>query len=384
MIVANGTKGKVDDEKAAGMMSSKSQIRHTVIVLVVSLIVAAMAGVLVHQHYRNALISEAFTRLTLYHDLRKATLEDYMRSKASDVMAMSRNAQVLDVFGKLESAWLQIQPNASKVLRRLYIDDNPFPFGKRRALRSADDDSEYTKVHQAFHEWARRFLEHFDYYDLFLIDRSGNILYTVEKEDDFATNLKKQRYAGTPLAFAFQRALKGRAERVFFSDYELYAPSNNAPALFAGSTVRTSDGRVAGVFAVQLPTKPINAILRFTEGMGKTGETYIVGNDFMMRSQSRFSSGSTLLKTKVDTPSVKQGLAGFSGAHLIPNYRGVRVLSVFSPLDFGGPPWVLLAEIDEAEVLVGLQIWPAVIVALITAMVSAIFSHLALGIFLRI
>ena len=165
---------------------------------------------------------------------------------------------------------------------------------------------------------------------------------------------------------------------MIFSDFERYAPSNNVPALFAGSPIRSSDGRVIGVFAVQLPAKPINDILRYTEGMGKTGETYIVGNDKTMRSQSRFSNESTLLDTKVDTLSVRRGLGGFDGSHVIPDYRGVPVLSVFSPVDFGGEPWVLLAEIDEAEILASLQIWPALIAALIAAILGAFVCRFVL------
>ncbi|MGI9384159.1 MAG: cache domain-containing protein [Methyloligellaceae bacterium] len=357
-------------------------MRRPAIILAAALAIGAITGLMVHQHTRSTLMNDAFTRLNLYHDLRKATLEDYMRSKASDVIAMSRNARVLDALGKFESAWSKIPSDAATVVRRLYIEDNPSPEGRKRDLRSASDESEYTEVHAPFHDWARRFLEHFGYYDLFLIDRRGNIIYTVEKEDDFATNLNDGPYADSPLGSVFQRALKSKAERAIISDYERYAPSKDAPALFAGCAIRTKDGDVAGIFAVQLPADPINAILRFTGGMGKTGETYIVGNDETMRSQSRFSTESTLLKTKVATASVSQGLAGFRGNHVIPDYRGVPVLSVFSPVDFGGPPWVLLAEIDEAEVLARMKLWPAIVAALIAAGLSAFLCYLALGVLL--
>ena len=360
------------------MMSGINQIRHAGIVLTVSLILAAVAGALFYKHQKDALINEAFSRLALYHDLRKATLQDYMRSKASDVVAMSRNERVLKGLHQLENAWQEFGPYASDALRARYIIENPYDFGERRKLRSAGDNSQYTKIHPEIHDWARRFLEHFGYYDVFLIDAKGNILYTVEKEEDFATNLLSGRYADSPLGFVFQRAVKTRSKSVIFSDFERYAPSNNVPALFAGSPIRSSDGRVIGVFAVQLPAKPINDILRYTEGMGKTGETYIVGNDKTMRSQSRFSNESTLLDTKVDTLSVRRGLGGFDGSHVIPDYRGVPVLSVFSPVDFGGEPWVLLAEIDEAEILASLQIWPALIAALIAAILGAFVCRFVL------
>lgn len=359
-------------------MSDKNPIRHAWIILMVSVVLGVIAGVFFHKHQKETLISDAFSRLALFHDLRKNALQDYMRSKASDVLAMSRNDRVLKGLRQLENAWLEFGSYASDAIRSRYIIENPYDFGERRNLRSNGDDSEYTKVHPDIHDWARRFLEHFGYYDVFIIDAKGNVLYTVEKEEDFATNLARGLYAHSPLGFVFQRAIKSSSKRVIFSDYELYAPSNNAPALFAGSPIKSADGTIAGVFAVQLPSKPINDILRYSDGMGETGKTYIVGNDFTMRSQSLFSVKSTLLETVVDTPSVRRALAGFDGARIITDYRGISVLSVFSPVDFGGEPWVLLAEIDESEILSKLRIWPALVAALIAAFFGGLVCRLVL------
>jgi len=57
------------------------------------------------------------------------------------------------------------------------------------------------------------------------------------------------------------------------------------------------------------------------------------------------------LQTKVDNPSVRDGQSGKSGARIVADYRGIPVLSVYTPLDFDGQPFVLLAEIDKAEIL---------------------------------
>ena len=144
------------------------------------------------------------------------------------------------------------------------------------------------------------------------------------------------------------------------SDFAHYPPSGNAPAGFAAHAVE-KDGKVIGVFAVQIPAEPLNALMRFTAGMGDSGETYLVGPDGLMRSQSRFSDAPTLLETKVDNPSVRDGQSGKSGARIVADYRGIPVLSVYAPLDFGGQPFVLLAEIDKAEVLGETK--PAIVVA---------------------
>jgi hypothetical protein len=67
------------------------------------------------------------------------------------------------------------------------------------------------------------------------------------------------------------------------------------------------------------------------------------------------------LQTKVDNPSVRDGQSGKSGARIVADYRGIPVLSVYAPLDFDGQPFVLLAEIDKAEILGEMK--PAIVVA---------------------
>jgi methyl-accepting chemotaxis protein len=236
------------------------------------------------------------------------------------------------------------------VLSRQYIAENPHPEGERYKLDAVEDNSYYARDHRAFHDWAKRFREHFGYYDLFLISPAGDIIYTVAKESDFATNLKTGPYRKSPLADVFRRAVANPTEAVTISDFAHYPPSANAPAAFAGHAIE-KDGKVIGVFAVQIPAEPLNDLMRFTAGMGDTGETYLVGPDGLMRSQSRFSDVPTLLETKVDNPSVREGQSGKSGAHIVADYRGIPVLSVYAPVDFGGQPFLLLAEIDKAEVL---------------------------------
>lgn len=320
-------------------------------------IAAAIAGEGAAQRYvQQTALADAFSRLRLFHELRRAALEDYLQSMASDVRAASKNPTVVDAVEKLGFAWSTLGPDARKVLSRQYIAENPYPAGERHKLDAVDDMSYYSRDHRAFHDWAKRFREHFGYYDIFLISPRGDILYTVAKESDFATNLKTGPYRKSPLAEVFRRAVADPAEAVTFSDFARYPPSNNDPAAFAGHAIE-KDGKVVGVFAVQIPSEPLNELMHFTAGMGATGETYLVGPDGLMRSQSRFTTTPTLLETKVDNASVRDGQSGKSGAHVVADYRGIPVLSVYAPVDFGGQPFVLLAEIDEAEVLGETQQW---------------------------
>ncbi|RLA56481.1 MAG: hypothetical protein DRQ98_02090 [Gammaproteobacteria bacterium] len=104
------------------------------------------------------------------------------------------------------------------------------------------------------------------------------------------------------------------------------------------------------MIAFQLPTDRIMGIMNYTSGMGDTGETYLVGQDYLMRSDSRFSDESTVLSQVVQTPTVDLALAGKQGVKFIQDYRNVEVMSVYLPIQMGDTRWAVMAEIDRDEI----------------------------------
>ena len=85
----------------------------------------------------------------------------------------------------------------------------------------------------------------------------------------------------------------------YFFDFKPYAPSHGAPASFISQAILDENGSLAGILVFQMPIAKINNVMQVAAGMGESGETYIVGKDGFMRSDSRFSDESTILKTKV-------------------------------------------------------------------------------------
>ena len=61
------------------------------------------------------------------------------------------------------------------------------------------------------------------------------------------------------------------------------------------------------------------------------------------------SLAGTVAGNGADTESVTRSLGGETGT-LIRDYRHIPVLSAFAPLQVGGFSWVILAEIDVAEI----------------------------------
>ena len=96
----------------------------------------------------------------------------------------------------------------------------------------------------------------------------------------------------------------------------------------------------------------IDAVLTERSGLGESGESYLVGSDFIMRSNSRFFSTPTVLKLPAKTDAVVAAFQGERTPMIVKDYRGVEVLSSFSVIDFPTHKWAILSEIDYAEVLV--------------------------------
>ncbi|UCC75237.1 MAG: cache domain-containing protein [Gemmatimonadota bacterium] len=155
----------------------------------------------------------------------------------------------------------------------------------------------------------------------------------------------------TGLAEVFREARDSRHGDVAFVDFQYYEPSEGAPAAFVAGPIFEDDGELLGVLAFQVSPERINEEMHYTDGMGETGETFIVGDDLLMRSDSRFSDTSAVLERTVDTEPVRRALAGESSVDRSIDYRGVEVLSAYGPVDFEGARWAVIADIELEEVL---------------------------------
>src|SRR5690606_32779755 len=107
-----------------------------------------------------------------------------------------------------------------------------------------------------------------------------------------------------------------------------------------------------GTLIARLAFERIQTILLEETGMGSTGESYIVGSDFRMRSRSRFFPDRTPYDIVVQQESVLQALNNSrERPHIIDDYRGVRVLSAGSALGLDGINWVIFSEMDLEEAM---------------------------------
>ncbi|MBT8005610.1 MAG: HAMP domain-containing protein, partial [Rhodospirillales bacterium] len=323
------------------------------IIISAALIAALITGVNSYQTTSGLLTNAANEKLTALMVSRKAALTQYLSSIREDLLVTASNGAVITAMNAFGRDFATIAKAGDPVaqLQKIYIKDNPNKLGEKHKLITATDGSAYSKTHGQLHPWFKKFLEARGYYDVFLVDQNGNVVYSVFKELDFATNLDKGERKDSDLGNAYRKTKTAAKDGVTFFDFKPYAPSANAPASFIAAPIIDAAGKNIGSLVFQMPVDRINTIMQVAAGMGDSGETYIVGKDFLMRSNSRFSKEPTILKTKVETATVKKALANKSGIEVTPDYRGIPVFSAFTPIVFEKTTFAILAEIDESEVL---------------------------------
>ena len=253
------------------------------------------------------------------------------------------------------------------IAQYIFITDNEANLGEKNQLKyNAKYASTYMNAHKKYHSSFDSILSNFKLYDIFLADKKGNLIYTDFKEKDFATNLNNGVYSDTGIARVYKKAMQLNQGEVAFDDFAAYEPSYNSAASFIATPIFIENEK-KGVLIFQMPVDIINNIMSFSgkyedAGLGKSGEVYLIGNDYKMRNNSRFTSdindkivkqmNSTIGIWEVRTPST---LAVFekninNGSWIIDDYRGVSVLSVFKKLNiFDETSWAIVSEIDEEE-----------------------------------
>ncbi len=382
-----------------------------------SIIVTAYLG---YQSGQSNLTNRVFSQLTSVRASKAYQIESYFKTLRNHIETLSENPSVVEAMQRFDTEYRAIESRqipdqfeqklteyyrdqfltrltkveqgspvleffkpktlAARYLQYHYIADNSNPIGKKHLLNDPKDGSAYSIVHARNHPIFRDIIEKFGYYDLFLINPEGKIVYTVYKETDFTTNLSQGAYNESNLARLVAKVRQGKQKgyaRII--DFEAYAPSYGAPAAFIAAPI-FNQSEFIGVLAVQIPVNEINNVMTGnrnweSDGLGKSGETYLVGQDYLMRSVSRFlvenpeqylntlrSLGvsdktlnrikqyeTSILEQKVLTDGAKEAVVGKQGTQIINDYRNIRVLSSYAPLHIDELDWIILSEIDLAE-----------------------------------
>jgi class 3 adenylate cyclase len=256
----------------------------------------------------------------------------------------------------------------------------------------ARDGSAWSAANARFNDFFREIVTRFEFEDALLLDTRGNVVYTAYKGVDLGTNILTGPYRHGLLRDAYDKALAANTvDYVGITDFGDYLPADE-PTAWMVSPVGPQ-GRVEGVLALQFPISKINRLMTADKhwqaaGMGRTGETFLVGPDDLMRSDSRLflenpqkfkedviaagtppdiadesirQQGTTLVQP-VATEATRAGQRGQSGTTVESDYLGHQTLQAYAPVNLPGLDWTMIAKIDTSEAFAPVSVFTRTLV----------------------
>ncbi|PYF07769.1 methyl-accepting chemotaxis protein [Rhodobacter viridis] len=326
--------------------------RLPMIMMIVALLAGMFLAVPAYVITRQTLIESAKTNLDTLARGPEQALGLLLDGTKADLISMSRDHAIQRALSAMTAVY-QAMPDARASLQGTYIDKNPNPLGEKNRLMSAGDHSPYDALHADLHPGLAKRLSERGFYDIFLIDPAGDVVYTVFKERDFASNVLTGDWKDTGLAEVFRDAMALPADGAAFRDFAPYAPSADAPAAFIAAPVLTEDGKRLGVIAIQLPIAAMNAAVQSVTDGSDGKSAYLVGADRLLRSDLLSTAQDDILKTREDNAALRAALAGESGVMRLSDAAGDRYIN-YRPMTFLGTRWALLTSQSSTEMLAAL------------------------------
>lgn len=440
-------------------IAKKLVLNSVILSLIAVLLSSAVLGFIAYALAKHALENQIQNQLVSVRDLKKNDIEHYYQSLREQLRGFANSEVLIQAARDLKNAFLLYPQEASHTHPPLPINSVMDYFQKMNAkyqketglalktdsfqnvLFDANDpyaslqyayvmsgaipesnETQYVRVHDKYHPILKGFMNMVNVKDLWLVDpESGNIFYTVAKKPDFTLSVAKAADTDLDLKNQFEKLSISQGgpdlQATDVVDFKPYLPALDEQRGFLMAPIFENGQRVA-ILVFELGINAINDVMTNRqhwkqEGLQNTGETYIVGPDFRLRSMSRFFYENPEaylaqmkqlglserviqeMKTRktsigiqpVLTKGARSAQGDVTGYDTFPDYRHIPVFSAYAPLNIPGLDWAILSEIDVSEAYAPIQdlatklIWYGFLSAIVLSILTAFpGSQIALSI----
>lgn len=213
------------------------------------------------------------------------------------------------------------------------------------------------------------FIKTFGYRELRLVAGDGTVVFSLGRGVDYQQNIDTPQWRDTPFGRFVRAALdSGQAS---ISDLGP-ALDDKQPVQWLAAPIN-DNGKLKLLLVLELPLTAINEVMQSRQGLGDAGETYLVGSDGRLRSDSvRFADHH--VSRDQETPdalpgqAIAKALAGEQGRLAEAGLSGQPALKSFVPLDLDGQQWALVAEMDQDQAFAPVRklMWQILVLGLLT------------------
>lgn len=287
--------------------------------LLIALFAVVIIGSYSYSRAKHALFQRTFDQLTSLRIEKKYRIEQFFNDRIQDAALLAKSP---DTFTVLEILEKEDIPDSSKVRQikglyfnvlKVFVQSDPF----------------YHTLH-------------------FVSKQSKSVSFAPGETGEISPAVFHRKFPLTDILDSLQLHSVSLLE-----DFQ-GNPETQMPVIQLGIQVRAETGVVLGFIVLEIDINSINSIMFENNphnGLGESGESYLVGSDMTMRSTSRFQDNS-VFNTLVNTRGVHEAFNGLTGTDIIDDYRGIPVLSSWGSVDIPGLNWVIMAEIDEEEAMI--------------------------------
>lgn len=391
------------------------QSKLMLMLLTMSVLATGITGGIGFQSGRSSLRAAVFDRLTGIREAQSRVLEMGLNDITGALLVFSRGETVSNAMNAFNAGFDQlgtatITPEQDRAIADFYttkfkdssdgkLDVNallptspaarflqsrytaPFPDrDQAAAVKDANDGSIWSGANARYNGYFSEIVKRMGFRDAFLINAKGDVVYSVQKGVELGTNVLTGPFRGEGfLPDAFRKAMASNdIDYVDTTDFAEYLPSGQPTAWMLVPVGPT--GRASGVMAMEYPASIVSNLMtgdrRWAEaGLGETGETFVVGKDDLMRSDSRLfledpeaykadvvkagtpptvaeraiKQGTTVLIQPVGTAATQAAQRGETGTLIATDYLGHRALQAYAPVNLKGLDWVVIAAVDSDE-----------------------------------
>ena len=266
-----------------------------------------------------------------------------------------------------------------------FIKLNEAPFGEKYNLRDPDNESALGGKHNENYDTLFGFYKKLDVADILLVDAKGYVVYSTQKNIEFATNLTNGPFQDTALGQAYQKAMKSEDSAFsMMTGFNNHLADFNQQASFIISPIQDLDEEdafeILGTMIIKINPNALNNIMSSNKqwksiGLGNSGDIFLVGQNkkslstdrHLIEDKKAFFSQldkagiskniQTLIKKQNNTAgllpmkgeAVELALKGKTGTLIENNVFNEPALFAYTPMQAFGLHWAILSELTSHE-----------------------------------
>jgi len=204
-----------------------------------------------------------------------------------------------------------------------------------------------------------QFIRDYGYKNIMLVGRKGDIFYSIEKNSDYKTNILTGKYSNTFLSKAIKKVFQ--TKKFLLTDIHFYSPCPEKIVQFAIIPLLNKQQEVQTIAVLELNIDKLTQLLSTKSSIYKTAETYMVGEDHLLRTDSllapkKFNVTNSFTKdVKINTKAVENAFKKKREDEILEDYRHKEVLSIANLIHYSDVNWAIISEIDEEEMKASLN-----------------------------